>query len=66
MIILKDMVKLKELLEVLNDILEPYISNNDFRSTNIGNKIRFKIHVFKIRYQKNLESAQPNKVDFKF
>ena len=37
MIVLKDMVKLKKLLEPLtkDDILKPYISDQDFRLTNV-------------------------------
>ena len=49
-----------------DDILKPYRSDNDFRSTKDGNNIGYKLHVFDIRYQKNFESAQPIKVEFKF
>ena len=49
-----------------DEILEPYISDNDFRSTNNGNFIVHNLYVFDIRYQKNFESAQPIKVEFKF
>ena len=49
-----------------DDILQPYISEDDFRSSNEGNNIGYNIHVFDIRYQKNYESAQPVKVEFKF
>ena len=49
-----------------DDILQPYISEHDFRSSNDGNDIGFNIHSFDIRYQKNFESAQPIKVEFKF
>ena len=49
-----------------DDILEPYISENDFRSNNTGNNIGYNLYVFDIRYQKNSESAQPSKVEFKF
>ena len=49
-----------------DDILQPYRSENDFRSSNDGDDIGYKIHGFDIRYQKNFESAQPLKVEFKF
>ena len=47
-------------------ILQPYISDNDFRSSNDGNNIGYNIYAFDIRYQKNFESAQPIKVEFNF
>ena len=47
-------------------ILEPYISDHDFRSSNDGNYIGYIIYVFDIQYQKNLKSSQPIKVEFKF
>ena len=49
-----------------DDILEPYISDNDFRSYNDCNNIGYILYVFDIRYRKNFESAQPIKVEFKF
>ena len=49
-----------------DDILEPYISDNDFRSPNDGNYLGYNLYVFDIRYQKNFASAQPIKVEFKF
>ena len=49
-----------------DDILQPYISDNDFRSSNNGNNIGYNLYVFDIRYQKNFESSQPTKVDFKY
>ena len=49
-----------------DDILKPYISDNDFRSTNDGNNIGYNLYVFDIRYQKKFESSQPKKVEFKF
>ena len=48
-----------------DDILEPYLSDNDFRSTNDGNNIGYNLYVFGIRYQKNFESSEPIKVEFK-
>ena len=49
-----------------DDILQPYISENDFRSSNNNNDIGYNIYAFDIRYQKNFENAQPVKVEFKF
>ena len=66
MIILKDIHKLKKLSQLLHDILKPYISDHDFRSSNDGNNIGYNLYVFDIRYRKNFESAQPVKVQFKF
>ena len=51
---------------VKENILQPYISDNDFRSSNDGNNIGCNIYAFDIRYQKNFESSQPIKVEFKF
>ena len=60
MVLVKDMDKTKD------DILQPYISDDAFRSSNEGNDIGYKLYVFDILYQKNLESAQPIKKNFKF
>ena len=49
-----------------DDILQPYISEDDFRSSNESNNIGYDIYAFDIRYQKNFESSQPIKVEFKF
>ena len=49
-----------------DDILQPYISENDFRSSNNNNDIGYNIYAFDIRHQKNFENAQPIKVEFKF
>ena len=49
-----------------DDILQPYISEDDFRSSNEGNNIGYNIYAFDIRYQKNFENSQPVKVEFKF
>ena len=49
-----------------DDILQPYISEDDFRSSNEGNNIGYNIYAFDIRYQKNFENAQPVKLEFKF
>ena len=48
------------------DILLPKISDNDFRSSNDDNDIDYNFYNFGIRHQKNLQSAQPIEVDFKF
>ena len=59
---------IKEAFKALtkDDILQPYISEDDFRSSNEGNNIVYNIYAFDIRYQKNFENAQPVKVEFKF
>ena len=46
--------------------LHPYISEDDFRSSNEVNNIGYNIYAFGIRYQKNFANAQPFKVEFKF
>ena len=49
-----------------DDILKPYITEDDFRSSNEGNNVGYNIYAFDIRYQKNFENAQPVKVEFRF
>ena len=49
-----------------DDILQPYISDHDFRSSNNNNDIGYNLYVFDIRYQKEFENSQPTKVEFKF
>ena len=49
-----------------DNLLQPYISEHDFRSSNNGDNIGYNIYVFDIRYQKKFESSQPIKVEFKF
>ena len=49
-----------------DDILKPYKSEDDLRSSNEGNNIGYNIYAFDIRYQKNFEDSQPIKVAFKF
>ena len=44
-----------------DNLLQQYISEHDFRSSNDGNNIGYNI-----RYQKNFECSQPIKVEFKF
>ena len=48
-----------------DDILKPYISEDDFRSSNEGNIIGFNLYAFDIRYPKNFENSQPIKIEFK-
>ena len=49
-----------------DDILQPYISEDDFRSSNDGDNIGYNFHAFDIRYQKKVEGGQSVKVEFKF
>ena len=49
-----------------DDILKPDISDKDFRSSNDDNDLGYNLYVIDIRYQKNLESAQPIKAEFNF
>ena len=60
--------QIKEAFRALtkDDILKPYISEDDFRSSNEGNNIGYNIYAFDIRYQKNFENAPPVNVEFKF
>ena len=60
--------QIKEAFKALtkDNLLQPYISDNDFRSSNDGKNIGYNIYAFDIRYQKNFESSQPIKVEFKF
>ena len=59
--------QIKEAFRVLtkDNILQPYLSEDDFRSSNEGNNTGYEIHVFDIRYQKNFGNAQPVKVEIK-
>ena len=61
--------QIKEALRVLtkDDILQPYISEADFRTSNVrADDVGYNIYVFEIRYQKNFTKSQPIKVEFKF
>ena len=49
-----------------DNLLQPYISDADFRSSNNGDNIAYNIYAFDIRYQKNFERSEPIKVEFKF
>ena len=59
--------QIKEAFRALtkDNIPQPYISEDDFRSDNNGNNIGYNIHVFDIRYQKNYLSGQSVKIEFK-
>ena len=59
---------IKEAFKALtkDNLLQQYISEHDFRSSNEGNNIGYNIYAFHIRYLKNFESSQPTKVEFKF
>ena len=50
---------IKEAFKALtkDDILLPYISEDDFRSSNEANNIGYNIYAFDIRYQKNFENS---------
>ena len=58
--------QIKEAFRALtkDNILRPYISEDDFRSDNNGNSIGYNIHVFDIRYQKDYQSGQSVKNEF--
>ena len=60
--------QIKEAFKALSKdvILQPYISENDYRSSIDGDNKGYTIHVFDIRYQKNYECGQSIKVEFKF
>ena len=60
--------QIKEAFKALtkDTILQPYITDHDFRSSNDGNDFGYNIYAFDIRYQKNFENSQPVKVEFKF
>ena len=50
-----------------DDILQPYISEENFRTFNASaNDVGYNLYVFDIRYQKNYTASQPIKVEFKF
>ena len=59
--------QIKEAFKALtkDNILQSYISEDDFRSDNNGNNIGYIIHVFDIRYQKDYQSGQSIKIEFK-
>ena len=59
--------QIKEAFRALtkHNILQPHISENDYTSSYDGDNTGYNLHVFDIRYQKNFESAQAIKVEFK-
>ena len=59
--------QIKEVFKALTkkNILQPYISEDDFRSSVDGGNVGYNIHAFDIRYQKIFESGQSVKVEFK-
>ena len=50
-----------------DNILQPYISDEDFRSSNVrADAVGYNLYVFDIRYQKNFTNSQFIRVEFKF
>ena len=50
-----------------DDTLQPFISNDNFRSSNVRpDDVGYNLYVSDIRYQKNSTSSQPTDVKFKF
>ena len=67
MIMVRIIIKLNKLLKLLtkDDILQPYISEEDFRSSNAAaNDVGYNLYVFDIRYQKDYTASQPINVEF--
>ena len=61
--------QIKEAFRALtkDDILQPYISEEDFRTSNVrAADVGYNLYVFDIRYQKNYTASQPIKVVFIF
>ena len=61
--------QIKEAFKALtkDDILQTYISEDDFKSSNVkADDVGYNLYVFDIRYQKNDTASQPIKVEFKF
>ena len=49
-----------------DDILQPYKSDQDFRSSNIRvDDVRYNLYVFGVKYQQIFTASQPSKVEFK-
>ena len=60
--------QIKEAFKALtkDDLLQPYKSEQDFRSSNAAAAdVGYNLYVFDITYQKNFTAYQPIKVDFK-
>ena len=49
-----------------DDILNPFIFDNGFRSSNNGNNMGYNIYVSDLRYLQNFTTSQRNNVAFKF
>ena len=50
-----------------DDILQPYISDDNFRTSRVrADDVGYNLYVFDIRYQKNSINFQPTKIEFKF
>ena len=50
----------------IDDILQPYISDDDFRSSKVRvDDVGYNFYVFDIKYQQNFIASQPIKVEFK-
>ena len=61
--------QIKEAFKALSKdkILQPYISDDNFRTSNAAaNDVGYNLYVFDRRYQKNFTIFQPIKVEFKF
>ena len=61
--------QIKEAFKALtkDDILQPYISEADFRNSNAAvNDVGYNLYVFDIRYLRIFTNSQPIKVEFKF
>ena len=61
--------QIKEAFKALtkDDILQPYISEEDFRTSNVrAADVGYNLYVLDIRYQKNYTASEPIKVEFKF
>ena len=61
--------QIKEAFRALtkDDILQPYISDDNFRTSNVAaNDVGYNLYVIDIRHQKNFTKSQPIKVEFKF
>ena len=61
--------QIKEALRALikYDILQPYISDDKFRTSNVrADDVGYNLYLFDIRYQKNFTNSQPIHVEFKF
>ena len=61
--------QIKEAFKALtkDDILQPYISEEDFRTSKVrAADVGYNLYLFDIRYQKNYTASQSIKVEFKF